>query len=361
MKSTIKTIFLIASFITAFLLASTSVLATLPIQKCMICHGRKDFKKVREDGQVIKLHVDQGGIIGSVHKNKICTDCHYDVVEIPHKDTPTKVRCTRCHFKGNLEGAPQSDAYLEYRRSVHGIESEKGNQKAPVCQHCHGDHAIRHTKDPDSLVFRERVGATCGKCHIEVYGQYINSIHGVAFHQRGAIEAPTCTGCHGEHLIQAKTDPDSPVFPVNVVKTCEHCHEEEAIVGKYGIEVEQVATYKESFHGIAVKFGSKVVANCASCHGVHDIRPSSDPQSSIYINNIPKTCGKCHPGANTNYARGKIHMDASKKEAGIIYYVASFFKYLTLLTMLGLVLHILLDFYRKSNILKKKEKEDRNS
>ncbi len=339
------------------ILASCAVLyGALPIQKCMICHGKKDFKKVREDGQVIHLYVDLKEIEESVHGKKICTDCHYDVIEIPHKETPKKVRCVRCHFKGNPEGAPESDAYLEYQKSVHGLETEKHNPKAPVCQNCHGNHNIRHTNDPSSQVYPERVASTCGKCHIEVYGEYINSIHGVAFYQSDILDAPTCTGCHGEHLIQPKTDPDSSINPINVVKTCEHCHKEEQIVGKYGIEVEQVATFEDSFHGIAVKFGSRTAANCASCHGVHDILPSSNSQSSIHIDNIPKTCGKCHPGANKNYAKGKIHVDPHNKEAGIIYYVAAFFKYLTLLTMLGLIMHILLDLYRKSKTKKKKAK-----
>jgi hypothetical protein len=342
--------------ITFSLVSSVYLYAALPIQKCMICHGKKDFKKVREDGQIIKLHVDLREIEESVHGKKICTDCHYDVIEIPHKEIPKKVQCVKCHFKGNPEGAPQSDTYLEYQRSVHGLESEKHNPEAPVCQNCHGNHNIRHTEDSSSQVYPERVASTCGKCHIEVYGEYINSIHGVAFYQSNILDAPTCTGCHGEHLIQTKIDPDSSTNPINIVKTCEHCHMEEQIVGKYGIEVDQVATFEDSFHGIAVKFGSKIAANCASCHGVHNIRPSSDPLSSIHIDNIPKTCGKCHPGANKNYARGKIHVDPHKKEAGSIYYVAAFFKYLTLLTMLGLIIHIILDLYRKSKTRTQKEK-----
>ncbi len=349
----IKVLFLTIIFISA----SCSVLyAALPIQKCMICHGKKDFKKVREGGQIIKLYVDLKEIDESVHGKKICTDCHYDVIEIPHKETPKKVQCVRCHFKGNPEGAPQSDAYLEYERSVHGMEAEKGNAKAPICQNCHGDHNIRLTDDPSSEVFPEKVASTCGKCHIKVYGEYINSIHGVSFYQKDIFDAPTCTSCHGEHLIQTKAEPDSAIHPANVVKTCEHCHKEEQIVGKYGIEVDQVSTFEDSFHGIAVKFGSRTAANCASCHGVHDIRPSSDPLSSIHIDNIPKTCGKCHPGANKNYAKGKIHVDPHSKEAGIIYYVAAFFKYLTLLTMIGLILHILLDLFRKSKTKKQKAK-----
>lgn len=120
-------------------------------------------------------------------------------------------------------------------------------------------------------------------------------------------------------------------------------------MGKYGIEVEQVKTYERSFHGVAIKFGEKKVANCASCHGTHNILLPEDPDSPVNINNIPETCGKpdCHPGANINYAKGKIHVNPYKKEAGAIYYVAFFFKWLTILTMCGLIIHIILDLQKR--------------
>ena len=39
--------------------------------------------------------------------------------------------------------------------------------------------------------------------------------------------------------------------------------------------------YQDSFHGLAARGGSPAVANCASCHGFHDILPSSDPRSMV--------------------------------------------------------------------------------
>jgi hypothetical protein len=77
---------------------------------------------------------------------------------------------------------------------------------------------------------------------------------------------------------------------------------------QYGFLTSRLKTYNQTFHGTASKFGETRVANCASCHGFHGIRPSSDPKSSINPENLPKTCGKCHPGASRHFAEGQIHV-----------------------------------------------------
>ncbi len=325
--------------------------ARISLEKCTLCHGKTEFRKILVDGKVRELFVTADTLKGSVHEKKSCVDCHFDVSEIPHRERPKRVACTHCHYKGNPEGAPQSDAYLEYFASVHGQAIAKGNAKAPLCQDCHGDHAIRKVKNVESAVSRFKVAETCGRCHIEIYAQYKTSIHGVAL-GKGIAEAPSCTGCHGEHGILAHLDPKSTVYATHVADQCSKCHASISIMGKFGIETEQVATYKESFHGVASKFGSRTVANCASCHGTHDIRPPDDPLSMVNPRNVPKTCGKCHPGANPNFAVGKMHVDAKKKEAGIVYYTAQFFKYLTIGTMLALIAHIFLDMYGRTRRLR---------
>ncbi len=52
-----------------------------------------------------------------------------------------------------------------------------------------------------------------------------------------------------------------------------------------------------------------MAANCASCHGVHNILPSSDPHSTINRANLDKTCGKCHTGATQKFTMTRVHMD----------------------------------------------------
>jgi cytochrome b subunit of formate dehydrogenase len=55
-----------------------------------------------------------------------------------------------------------------------------------------------------------------------------------------------------------------------------------------------------------------VVANCASCHGVHNILPSSDPRSTINRANLDVTCGKCHQGVTQKFTLSKVHVDLSQ-------------------------------------------------
>jgi len=329
----------------------TPVDAKVSLEKCTICHGKPEFRKILVDGKIRDLFAMEDSLKGSVHEKKTCVDCHFDVSEIPHRQRPKRVTCTHCHYKGNAEGAPQSDAYLEYFGSVHGKAIAKGNTKAPLCQDCHGSHAIFKVKDPGSHVSRLSVAETCGRCHIEIYAQYKTSIHGVAV-SKGITEAPACTGCHGEHKIYDHKDPKSSVYATHVAEQCSTCHASVLIMSKFGIEAEQVATYQNSFHGVASGFGSRTVANCASCHGIHDIRPPEDPLSMVNPKNVPTTCGKCHPGANPNFALGKMHVDSHSKESGIIYYTALFFKYLTIGTMLALIAHIFLDMYGRTRRLR---------
>jgi len=321
--------------------------ASQAMPKCLVCHGKRTLSKTLPSGRAVSLYVDEAQLKTSVHGERACTDCHSDITAIPHKGQQIqRVACVRCHFKGNPVGAPQKDIYVEYAKSVHGVAAAAGNSKAPVCQDCHGTHIIRPPKDPRSQMNKAHIPETCGRCHLAVFSEYRESVHWKAF-QADKKDSAVCTDCHGEHTIRPHADPEARTYITRVPETCSHCHASVTVVGKYGIKTEQVSTYGRSFHGVAIKFGGKTVANCASCHGVHDIRPSDDPKSAVYVENIPKTCGKCHEGANANYAKGRIHIDPTKKDAGLVYWVSLFFKWLTISTMVGLLAHIGLDLTRR--------------
>ncbi|MFQ5811194.1 MAG: cytochrome B, partial [Armatimonadota bacterium] len=266
--------------------------------------------------------------------------------EIPHTVPIARVNCSRCHYVDKIVGASFAQKSGQYRESVHKAALEQGNAKAPTCQDCHGTHYVLPPTDPCSPIHRSNIPATCGECHLEIYADYRESVHGRALRE-GNVDVPVCTDCHGEHNIQAVADENSKVNPKAIVQTCSSCHAAEGIMAKYGVPTEQYYSYRDSYHGVANQYGSTTVANCASCHTAHNVRPSSDPLSSVHVDNLPNTCGKCHRGANPNFAKGKMHVVVSREESPGLFYVSSAFKWLTIGTMCALVGHIMLDLIRR--------------
>jgi hypothetical protein len=246
-----------------------------------------------------------------------CWSCHggHDVVKAGDKTSrvaplnqPTT--CLRCHADPKLAAEhrlPVRESADAFRQSTHYQQLLSGNGAAPACTTCHGAHDNVSHRDANSPIARGNVASTCGMCHSEIGDQFKGGVHGVQL-AKGNPDVPTCTGCHSEHAIRGPKDPASPVYATHVAKTCSHCHENEKLASQYGIAAARLQTFTGSYHGAASRFGDATVANCASCHGAHDIRPSTDPQSSIAPANLPRTCGKCHPQAGLNFASGKIHV-----------------------------------------------------
>ncbi len=86
----------------------------------------------------------------------------------------------------------------------------------------------------------------------------------------------SCTDCH----VDIEEVPhESELEPVN----CAGCHDD------------AFETFSHSVHGQAVlERHDQFAPTCASCHGIHTVKPSSNPTSKTNIMNIPATCGTCH-------------------------------------------------------------------
>jgi cytochrome b subunit of formate dehydrogenase len=113
------------------------------------------------------------------------------------------------------------------------------------------------------------------------------------------------------------------------------------------VPLDRVASFESSFHGLALRSGQLAVANCASCHGIHDILPSTDPKSMIHQDNLPQTCGGCHAGAGQRFALGSVHQLENQNEPPAVAYVRSFY-YIVIPATLGFMfLHNLGDWFRK--------------
>ncbi|HXE91549.1 MAG TPA: cytochrome c3 family protein [Terriglobales bacterium] len=360
---------------------------------CLQCHQDAGMEK----------HVDPRVFQESVHGVLSCTDCHTDVTAFPHEPAPAKVDCGTCHadarqaFEAGIHARaaktgngktptcvachgdphaikPSSDPasptahanvpqtcgkchsdrfvvesggistrpFFSYQESVHGRAVAAGQEKAAVCTDCHRAHDILTAADPKSPIFKFNVPQTCGQCHKDVSHQFMASIHGQAI-QRGNSQAPVCTDCHGIHLIKAHIDPTSSVASQALARTtCAKCHEGMRLSEEFGVPGRRITTYLDSYHGLASRLGSGVVANCASCHGVHNILPSSDPRSTISKENLVHTCGQCHPGASQNFAAGKVHLDVPvSRDMGSLgtLWVRRFYIVLIAFTLGGMVLH----------------------
>jgi formate dehydrogenase gamma subunit len=232
--------------------------------------------------------------------------------------------CGRCHGdKSIMQGSGISNRpFLSYRESVHAKAVARGNSSAAVCTDCHNSHDILPASNPQSPIAKINVPATCGKCHSSETEAFLQSVHGQAA-VRGVSRSPICTDCHGIHEIQAPVQQSSTTV-ATATETCSRCHEGVTLTQEFGVAGERVKSYKDSYHGLASQRGSSVVANCASCHGVHNILPSTDPKSMINAANLAHTCGQCHVGAGANFVKGKIHLtsglvaEANTTDFGIV-------------------------------------------
>lgn len=294
---------------------------------CLHCHKNP----------VAKVHKDEDYVHVKISQEKLCLSCHLDSPDVRSRT------------------APSAGFITMYDKSVHGSALNSGNHNAANCVDCHGSHKVLKSTS-NSPTSKKNIPNTCGKCHSEISKEYLSSIHGVAL-QKGIKESPGCTDCHGEHNILKHDDPHSPVSFQNLSReVCSPCHSSLKLSEKYGITSDRFETFSDSYHGLAIEGGSVAVANCASCHGSHNIKPSSDSTSTISKVNLVKTCGGCHPGANSNFTIGKIHITRQDESEPIIYFIATAYITLIFIVIGGMFLHNLIDFFRKSKIKKMKQR-----
>lgn len=302
-------------------------------------------------------------------KAAACLDCHTKngdrTTILPASDPHSTINrgniaetCGKCHGdKSVMQGSGISDRpFLSYRESVHAKAVAQGNTSAAVCTDCHNSHDIQPASIAQSSIAKFNIPSTCGKCHQTEAREFLESIHGQAV-IRGVSRAPVCTDCHGIHNIKMPFDQTTSLISTAVgTDSCAKCHEGVTLTQEFGIASGRVSSYKDSYHGLASQLGSSVVANCASCHGVHNILPSSDPKSLINANNLQQTCGQCHVGAGVNFTKGKIHLnaglvsDVATHDAGAVgtRIVRWIYLPLIVLTIGGMVLHNALIWRRKA-------------
>jgi cytochrome b subunit of formate dehydrogenase len=401
-----------------FLLLAAGASGQMTSSECLDCHSDPALTK-EAGGKQLSVHVNKDRFGASIHGVLECSDCHADISGYPHEPVPKTVECSGCHpdaaegwqksihaeaIQRNSKAAncqschgnaheiiPSADVksrtnrahqarmcgschgirmvmdpsgisvepFLNYQESVHGRAVAGGNQQAAVCSDCHKVHDVLTARHAESPINRFNIATTCGQCHKQESQAFVGSVHGAALNY-GNSQAPACTSCHGIHTIRPPDDPKSSVSPLAIATTtCAQCHESVKLNQELGIKA-TVRSYKASYHGLAARFGSDSVANCASCHGVHNILPSSNPRSTIHPANLEKTCGACHEGVGENFTQSPVHLNVPEsKDPGSIAtrIVRLFYVPLILATIGFMVLHNLVAWRRKA--IEKRRRLDR--
>ncbi|MBL7093708.1 cytochrome c3 family protein [candidate division KSB1 bacterium] len=397
-------------FIILFLLISyPGFCQDISNDECLDCHSDMELTKTTEDGKEDTLFVDLEKFSNSIHGEFSCIECHDNIEELPHDEELERPNCNMCHedveeeYLESIHGKSLQEGHSEapycwhchtshyvypsddsastlfilnqpkvcakchsnaeivkkynipifkpcevYKTSIHFKAAlEDGCLHAAKCSDCHGAHDVQPSSHPTSLTNKFNIPGTCSACHDSINTVYMESVHGKGL-LAGATDSPVCTDCHTEHAIKTHADPTSTVFTAVISKTtCPRCHEAEKIISKYRLNREAVDSYNDSYHGLANRSGSIVTANCASCHGVHNIKPSDDPVSLIHKDNLRETCGDCHPGITDKVAIGKVHIKPTPQSDKIIYYATWFYIFMIIGVIGGMIFHNGIDFLKK--------------
>jgi hypothetical protein len=122
----------------------------------------------------------------------------------------------------------------------------------------------------------------------------------------------TCASCHGgdptsddpDKAMSRKAGWKGKIERKQIAQVCGSCHSDPAFMRQFNptLRTDQLAQYHTSVHGKRLAAGDPKVAVCTDCHSVHDIRPPSDPRSTVNPVNVANTCARCH--ADTNYMKG---------------------------------------------------------
>jgi predicted CXXCH cytochrome family protein len=318
-------------------------------QVCLSCHSNRQLVLKLPSGESIPMFVDQVAFNNSSHGKlgQRCTACHTNITGYPHPPIAARdardfqlqmyTLCRQCH----------NDQFQKTLDSAHSRELAAGNRNAPVCTDCHTSHYTTKPGQP-----RARISQTCQKCHSAIYDQYKDSVHGSALINESNADVPTCEDCHGIHNIG---DPRTVQFRLKSPEICAKCHTNKTLMKKYDISTNVMTTYVADFHGSTVEMFEKQTpdqatnkAVCYDCHGVHNIKKIDDPRSTVFRENLLKTCQQCHPDATANFpASWMSHYDASPEKYPAMYYVNLFYTILIPVTVGGMLGFIALDLARR--------------
>jgi len=279
-----------------------------------------------------------------------CVSCHNYHNILSRKDplSPTStlnipLLCGKCHHEGtdvSIQHEIPQDRILEnYSLSIHGVGLfKRGLIVTAVCTSCHTSHEILEHTDPRSSISRERVAATCTKCHARIESVHLQVIEGRLWEEE-KNKIPACVECHSPHRIRrrdyqpggaANTDclechgkkeltmnrdgkeislyVDDAAFHLSdhAGVACARCHSEvrtsldrpcKSIHNPVDCSVchaKEVQDHQTSAHGKLRAKGDTDAPTCLDCHEKHATQNHRLPTSATFARNVPKLCARCH-------------------------------------------------------------------
>jgi hypothetical protein len=257
-----------------------------------------------ESGAKRIFYVNDQLFARSVHGKLKCTNCHVGLDKIPHTDVK-KVDCTtQCHLTEPSTDKEFSHGNMvnKYMASVHGTNNDDNPkpypEDLPTCKYCHQNKIQTPMAGlwGKSEALANETLSRCVGCHTKQNWAQNFYLHFT----------------HRMRRVRSQQE---------IVALCTSCHEDSEKMARHGLE--SIATFKDTFHWNLVKYRVKDAPDCISCHvpvgyTTHDIRPKTDPASSINTFNRISTCSNqggiqsCHPGATAGFATGRVHAYGTK-------------------------------------------------
>ena len=218
--------------------------------------------------------------------NDQCIKCHLDLDDTHAKLFKTDIHfikgvaCAGCH--GGDATSDDMDVAMSKEKGFIGVPSRVNRYQ--VCVNCHSDE--------------QKMKKYGSNLPTDQYENLKNSIHfQPSFNNQGPMA--DCITCHSVHDIKRVKDPAAKVYPTRITELCGSCHSSADFMKQYNpaLPIDQVAKYRTSVHGNLNAKGDPNAAECASCHGSHEIQPVKDSRSLVYATNIPSVCSHCHSDA----------------------------------------------------------------
>lgn len=316
---------------------------------CLKCHETPATFAELSSGEILNLFVDGQVYNASVHgaQGTACVQCHTDISGYPHPEIDAETQREFIVQQNQSCGDCHADDFHSTQDSVHQVARDAGNLNAAVCSDCHGAHDVTAATIPWS-----DIPQLCGECHSQIFELYKTSVHGGDLLEEGNPDTPTCTDCHGVHKIGG---PSQEGFHLYSPLICANCHTDETLTKKYGLNPNVYETYISDFHGTTVTLFEKIAPDqqtnkpvCIDCHGVHDIRRTDDPQSTVIRANLLDTCQRCHPNAKEDFPNAWLgHYSPSWEKTPVVSGVNLFYQILIPVAVVGMLAFVIPDSLRR--------------